>query len=55
MKLNCTGCKKPIPTGQAVIRSVSLRRVAYHRDCATLAGIVAATDTEPRVVRALAS
>ncbi len=55
MKLNCTGCRKPIPTGEAVIRSVSLNRVAYHRDCAVVAGIVGATDAEQRVVRSLAS
>lgn len=29
----CTECHTEIPTGEAVLRSVSLQRVAYHQDC----------------------
>ena len=42
--LTCDHCHRRIPTGEAVIRSRSLERVAYHRDCAEVVGILFATD-----------
>lgn len=29
----CTHCQFPIPAGEAVIRSISFKRVSWHRDC----------------------
>ena len=34
MKSNCPDCHIPIPNGQAVIRSISLRRVSLCSPCA---------------------
>lgn len=42
-RYTCHDCHKPIPNGEAVIRSESLTRVARHRDCAILDGIFTAT------------
>lgn len=39
----CTECHTEIPAGEAVIRSHSLERVHFHRDCYELRGIHAAT------------
>ena len=39
----CVECRRPIPNGEAVIRSVSLQRVAWHADCYELRGIQLAT------------
>ena len=43
MKHTCEDCRGPIPSGQAVIRSESFRRIHLHRDCAILRGIEVAT------------
>ena len=43
MSHNCQDCHRPIPNGQAVIRSESFKRIHLHRDCAILRGIEVAT------------
>lgn len=42
-RYTCTDCHRPIPNGEAVIRSEHLTRVALHKDCAELRGIETAT------------
>jgi hypothetical protein len=52
---HCQDCHRPIPSGQAVIRSISLQRVAFHKDCAELRGIRLATEVVSAASARLAS
>lgn len=36
----CRDCRIPIPHGQAVLRSMSLKRVAFCKPCAEDAGLI---------------
>lgn len=43
MNRTCNHCHRPIPAGEAVIRSISFEQVSWHRDCYEVHMIAAAT------------